>query len=94
MLPSREIAEVVGLQAMAWLAANDELLPVFMGATGASTSDFRENLQDPVFQASVLDFLLMDDTWIVQFCDAQELAYDMPMRARAALPGAEQVHWT
>jgi hypothetical protein len=35
----------------------------------------------------VLDFLLMDDAWVVAFCDAAGLPYEAPMRARAALPG-------
>ncbi|MFZ7093918.1 DUF3572 domain-containing protein [Primorskyibacter sp. 2E233] len=90
----RETAEMIGLQSVAWLAANDELLPVFLGATGASEGDFRENLQDPAFQGSILDFLLMDDNWVIAFCDDQGLSYDSLMRARAALPGGDQVHWT
>ncbi len=94
MVLSRDRAEMIGLQAVAWLAANDELLPVFQGATGASEDDFRQGLSNPEFQGSVLDFLLMDDAWIVAFCDAQPLAYDLPMQARALLPGGEQVHWT
>ena len=32
--------------------------------------------------------------WVVAFCDAQGLKYDMPLRARYALPGAENVNWT
>lgn len=91
---SRESAETTGLKAVAWMAGNEELLPVFLGATGASESDFRVGLEDPAFQGSVLDFILMDDDWIVAFCNAAELAYDAPMRARAALPGGEAVHWT
>lgn len=91
---SREAAETVGLQAVAWLAGNDELLPVFLGATGASQEDFREGLQDPVFQGSVLDFLLMDDAWVMAFCEAEGLRSQDPMAARMALPGGETVHWT
>ncbi len=91
---ARDTAEMIGLQAVAWLAANDELLPVFMGATGASEAEFRIGLEDPDFQGSVLDFLMMDDAWIVAFCDAAGLAYDVPMQVRAALPGGGQVHWT
>ena len=46
------------------------------------------------FLGSVLDFLAMDDAWVVQFCDAAGLPYDRVMLARAALPGGAQVHWT
>ncbi|WP_299927108.1 DUF3572 domain-containing protein [uncultured Pelagimonas sp.] len=94
MTLSLEAAETIGLQAVAWLAANDELFPVFTGSTGASEADFRANLQDPVFQASVLDFLMMDDAWVVAFCDMQNIPYDRIMQARAALPGGGEVHWT
>lgn len=94
MIMSQESAEIIGLQAVAWLAAEDELLSVFMGATGAARSDFGENLQDPAFQASILDFLLMDDAWVMRFCDAQGLPYEAPRSARAALPGSQEVHWT
>ncbi|MBV7394126.1 DUF3572 domain-containing protein [Mameliella sediminis] len=91
---SRETAETIGLQAVAWLAGNDELLPVFLGATGASQEDFRTGLQDPEFQGAVLDFLLMDDAWVMAFCQAADLQPQEPMAARMALPGGASVHWT
>lgn len=90
----RDEAELIGLQAAAWLAANDELLPVFLGATGASAEDFRSGLSDPGFQGAVLDFLLMDDAWVRSFCDEAGLAYDRPFQARQHLPGGGEVHWT
>ncbi len=90
----RDQAELIGLQAAAWLAANDELLPVFLGATGASIEDFRSNLSDPGFQGAVLDFLLMDDAWVRAFCDESGHAYDVPFQARQHMPGGGEVHWT
>ena len=91
---SRESAELIGLQAVAWLAANDDLLPVFLGATGASAESFRTGLDDPSFQGAVLDFILMDDAWVAAFCEAEGLAYDRPRAARAMLPGGGEVNWT
>ncbi|MDE3079614.1 MAG: DUF3572 domain-containing protein [Paracoccaceae bacterium] len=89
-----DAAETLALQVLGWLVSNDELLPVFLGASGASLADLRGRARDPVFLASVLDFLLMDDAWIVAFCDAAGLPYDAPMTARQALPGGHQTHWT
>ena len=89
-----EQAHVIGLQALSWLAGNDELCPVFLGATGGSIDDFRAGATDPAFLAGVLEFITMDDVWVVEFCDSLGLAYDKPLRARYALPGAESVHWT
>ena len=94
MTLSVEQAEIFALEALGWLLGNEELLPVFMGATGVSEDDLREQAQDPVFLGSVLDFLLMDDAWIVAFCEAQAIDPQLPMQARAALPGGEQVNWT
>ncbi len=91
---SADRAEVFGLKALSWLAANDELMPVFLGASGASISDLRDRVGDPAFLGAVLDFLLMDDAWVMAFCDSEGVAYPTLMEARAALPGGEQVHWT
>ena len=89
-----EAAETVGIKALGWLAANDDLRSVFLGATGAQLEDLRASASDPIFLASVLDFLMMDDAWVIAFCDDSGLKYETPMRARQAMPGAEQVHWT
>ncbi len=89
-----EQAEIIALQALAWLVGNEELCPIFLGATGGSADDLRARANDPDFLASVLEFITMDDAWVIAFCDSVSLAYDKPLRARYALPGAEQVNWT
>ncbi len=89
-----DTAETLALRAMAWLVANDELLPVFMGATGIDRDDLRNRAGEAEFLASVLDFLTMDDAWVIAFCDAENLPYQAPMQARQALPGGAQVNWT
>ena len=94
MTLSRESAEAIGLKCLAWLVAEEYLLPVFMGSTGVSEADLRENATDPSFLGSVLDFLLMDDAWLLRFCEAAEVAPEVPMQARMALPGGQSVHWT
>ncbi len=91
---TREGAETLGLRALAWLAVQDDLLQTFLGATGADVTEIREAAGDPSFLGAVLDFLLMDDAWIVAFCDAEGLAYEAPLAARQALPGGAQTHWT
>lgn len=91
---TQENAEVLALKVLSWLAGNDDLLPVFQGATGASDDDIRQGAQDPVFLGAVLDFVMMDDAWVVQCCDTVHLKYDQLYLARQALPGGEQVNWT
>ena len=90
----RERAEVIGLKALAWLAGNEELLPVFLGATGASGDELAERASDPAFLVSVLEFLMMDDAWVIAFCDTEGFSYEAPMQAKQSLPGGEEVAWT
>lgn len=89
-----EIAETIALRALGWMATNEELLPVFIGASGISTDDFKKRAQESEFQCSVLDFLMMDDAWVMAFCDAENLGYDQLMVARQSLPGGAQINWT
>ena len=91
---SPEQAQTIALQALGWLVSQDDLRDVFLGSTGGTAQELATNASDPALQASVLDFLTMDDAWVIAFCDAHELKYELPLQARYALPGAEQVHWT
>ena len=89
-----ENAQSLALQVLAWLISDDELRDVFMGSTGAGPDALRTQAEDPAFQAAVLDFLMLDDAWVIRFCDTFGLSYETPLQARQVLPGQEQVHWT
>ncbi len=90
----QERAEIIALQALAWLAGNDDLCPVFLGATGGTVDELRDRATDPAFQVAVLEFITMDDAWVMAFCDTIDLGYDQPLRARYAFPGAQEMTWT
>jgi hypothetical protein len=89
-----EQAQIIALQALGWLAADEELCGTFLGTSGGAVDDLRDRATDPAFQAAVLEFITMDDAWVMAFCDSVDLAYDQPLRARYALPGGDSVHWT
>jgi hypothetical protein len=90
----RESAETLALRALAWIAADDDLLGRFLGASGASPGDLAAGAADPWFLAAVLEFVLTDDSLVMGFCDAEGYPYAAPLAARAALPGGEVPHWT
>ncbi len=94
MSRERELAEVLALQALAWLVGHDDLLPLFLGATGATPQDLRARTGDPALLIAVLDFLMTEDAWLIAFCDASGQSYEAPERARQLLPGGARVHWT
>jgi len=87
-------AEIRALSVLGWLVSNEELLPVFLSATGASETDLRLRAEESEFLGSVLDFLMMDDAWVISYCDSQSLPYEILMQARQALPGGQDVSWT
>ena len=90
----RESAETLALQAFAWLLAQDDLVGLFLNATGAGQGELAALAGDPVFLGAVLDFLLEDDARVIGFCDTAALPYTAVMQARAALPGGELPNWT
>jgi hypothetical protein len=90
----QEQAEIVAIQALGWLAEDRDLLGVFLGASGADINDLKQAASDPAFLGSVLDFILMDDSHVIRFCDAVSRPYETPMQARQALPGGAKVNWT
>lgn len=94
MRDTRNSAEIVALNCLAWLIAHDELRDVFMGATGASETDLRTGAQDPAFLGAVLDFVMMNDAWVLEFCGQAGLPGEALMQARMALPGGQEEHWT
>ncbi|MEM9432764.1 MAG: DUF3572 domain-containing protein [Pseudomonadota bacterium] len=87
-------AAALALDALAWFASTDDLLTVFLGASGADIEDVKRGAEDPAFLASVLDFLLMDDAWVIGFCDSQGVDYTRPLWARQHLLGGELPNWT
>lgn len=90
----RDAAETVAIKALSWLVGHDDLLPVFLGATGAALADVRERAADPEFLAAVLDFVMMDDAWLIAFCEGADLDCSAPMQARQSLPGGALPNWT
>lgn len=90
----RESAELLGLQALGWIAGQTELAERFMLAAGVSPEDMRRRADDPEFLGFVLDFLLEDEQALLAFARETDIPPDRPLRARAALPGGALPHWT
>lgn len=90
----QETAETLALRALGWIASQDELAGTFLSASGSTPDDLRARAADPVFLGAVLDFLLLDDQWIIAFCTETGLKFTDPQMARAVLPGGAQTNWT
>ncbi len=97
MTPTR--AEDIATSAFVWLCGQEELLPVFLSASGASADDLGAALRsgtgpDQAILMAALDFILMRDDTVMAACSAQDLPYDQLAMAQAVLSGAGQMHWT
>ena len=87
-------AEIYALKVTNWLLSNQDILGVFMSSTGVSEATIRSNFHDGVFLIAILDFVLLDDNWVIAACDAMQLEPDVMNSARLLLPGGERVNWT
>ncbi len=90
----QESAETMALQALAWLLGQDDLVGVFLNATGADQGQLASLAGDAVFLGAVLDFLMEDDARVIGFCDGAGLPYPSVLQARQALPGGQIPNWT
>lgn len=87
-------AEIYAIKVTNWLISNQDLLDVFMSSTGVSEETIKSDFHDGEFLAAVLDFLLLDDNWVIDACDVMQLEPDAMHTARLLLPGGERVNWT
>ena len=81
----RETAEIVAIQALNFVAGDAERLGRFLAETGIGPETLRKSAADPRFLASVLDFVLADDTTVKAFAKASELHPTNVMAAREVL---------
>lgn len=83
---SLDDAQTIALKAIAFIAADEELLPDFVALTGCGLDDIRSRIGDPGFLGGVLDFILGDEPTLLAFVAAEDLAPETPMAARNKLP--------
>ena len=89
-----EVAETYALKVLGWLVGEEEILPILMGSSGSSVADIKERAQDADFLIAVLDFVMMDDAWVLACCQACALEPEAMQIARQSLPGGGMVNWT
>lgn len=81
-----EDAQAVALKAVAFIAADEGLLPRFVALSGCGLDDIRQRITDAAFLGGVMDFVLADEPTLLAFVAAAELPPETPMMARMKLP--------
>ena len=69
----REVAEIVAIQALTFVAGDPERLGLFLAESGLGPETLRSAASNPQFLASVLDFVMRDDATVKAFADASQL---------------------
>jgi hypothetical protein len=70
---AREVAEMVAVQALSFIAADPERLGMFLAETGIGPETLRTAAADPRFLASVLDFVMRDDSTVKALASLSQL---------------------
>jgi hypothetical protein len=70
---AREVAEIVAVQALSFIAGDPERLGLFLAESGIGPETLRNAAADPRFLSSVLDFVMRDDATVKAFAGASEL---------------------
>lgn len=85
--PSHERAEILALEALAWLAGQPDAVAKFLTISGLTPSDLRRAVGDSGLHVSVLDFLLGDEKLLLDFCQNASLKPQAVHTARYRLGG-------
>jgi len=69
----REVAEIVAIQALSFIAGEPERLGAFLAESGIGPETLRSAAADPRFLVSVLDFVMRDDATVKAFASVSQL---------------------
>ena len=68
-----QVAEIVAIQALSFVAGEPERLGLFLSESGIGPETLRTAAADPQFLSSVLDFVMRDDATVKAFASASQL---------------------
>ena len=94
MAMTRAAAETFSAQVLAWLAEDHARIVGFLAWSGENPAALRGRIDDPGFLLAVIEFLLSDETLLLDACAALDWPPETPMLARAAMPCGADMHWT
>ena len=69
----REVAEIVAVQALSFIAGDPGRLGLFLAESGIGPETLRTAAADPRFLSSVLDFVMRDDATVKAFASVSQL---------------------
>ena len=86
----REVAEIVAVQALSFIAGEPERLGLFLAESGIGPETLRSAAKDPHFLGQVLAFVMRDDATVKAFSEASQLH---PTNVAAAHQALNDPQW-
>ena len=68
-----EKAEILALEALGWLAQEEDGLPRFLAQSGMDSGDLRAAAGSPETGVAVLEFLLGHEELLLRFCETAKV---------------------
>jgi len=87
---NRDAAEAIAIQALAFIAADETLLPRFLALTGIEASQIRAVARQPGFLAGVLQFILAHEPTLLSFAAEAGIDAGVIGRMARALPNGDE----
>ncbi len=81
-IKSAQDGEILAVSAFGFLAGEQEYFAKFAEMTGIDFNDIPEMVNSPDFLASVLTFLLSDDSMLLAFCQSADCTPEDAIRAQ------------
>ena len=82
---TREAAEMLAIQALAFIAEEPERMAAFVSVTGVEADAIRDAARSPDFLVGVLEHMLGDESLLIAFADSAGIDPAGLARARNAL---------
>jgi Protein of unknown function (DUF3572) len=84
---SQTEAAMIAHQFIVFIGGNEQYLAQFLDQSGLLPKDFSSNMTDHTFLGFLLDFALQDESLLLAFAAAHDIAAESVVAARRALPG-------
>src|SRR5437762_723117 len=87
----QDSAQVLAVQALEFLAADEDRLNNFLTSTGMDVGDLREIAASDHFAESLLDFICSSDELVLAFCESAGTSPEQLMRTVQGLKGYDSL---
>ncbi len=67
---SPQNAEILALDALGWLAGEEDVLQRFLDISGTDAAALRQSAGTPEMSVAILDFLLANEDLLLRFCES------------------------